>query len=118
MSNDTEPSQPRGISLELTLEMRRDKAIIDLQEQVRKLTMELEQVKGSERWVPQPRELDVNPIDIAYTSSHEDHKDRDNWVRGHPRDDLNDLKVEALKLNGNLKPKNYINCMEAIERII
>jgi len=29
--------------------MRRDKAIIDLQEQVRKLTMEIEEVKRSER---------------------------------------------------------------------
>jgi len=49
MINDAEPSQPRGISLELASKMRRDKAIIDLQEQVRKLTMELERVKGSER---------------------------------------------------------------------
>jgi len=118
MTNGAESYQPRGVSLELAHEMRRDKAIIDLQEQVRKLIMELEQVKGSERRVSRPREHDVNPIGIAYLSSHEDHKDRDNWVRGHPRDDLNDLKVEALKLNGNLKPKNYINCMEAIERII
>jgi len=38
MTNDAEPSQPRGVSLELAHEMRRDKAIIDLQEQVRKLT--------------------------------------------------------------------------------
>jgi len=48
MSNDAEPSQPRHVSLELTHEMRRDKAIIDLQEQVRKLAMELERVKGFE----------------------------------------------------------------------
>jgi len=42
MTNDVEPYQPRGISLESAHEMRRDKAIIDLQEQVRKLIMELE----------------------------------------------------------------------------
>jgi len=42
MTNDVEPSQLRGISLELTHETRRDKAIIDLQEQVRKLSMELD----------------------------------------------------------------------------
>ena len=65
MTNDVEPSQSRGISLELAHERRRDKAIIDLQEQVRKLTMELERVKGFERWVPWSRELDVNPIDIG-----------------------------------------------------
>jgi len=78
MSKDAEPSQPRGISLELAHEMRRNKTIIDPQEEVRKLTIELERVKGSERWVPRPRELDVNPIDIAHSSSHEDHEDRGN----------------------------------------
>ena len=51
MTNDVKPSRPKGISLELANEMRRDEAIIDLQEQVRKLTMELERVKGSERRV-------------------------------------------------------------------
>ena len=71
--------------------------------------MDLERVKGSERWVPRPRELDVNPIDIAYSSSHEDHEDRGIRERGHPRDDLSDLKVEAPKFDGNLKPENYID---------
>ena len=109
MTNEAEPSQPRGISLDLSYEMRRYKTIIDLQEQVRKLTMELERVKGSEQWVPQPREIDVNPIDIAYSSSHEDHEDRRNWGRGHPKDDLSNLKVEAPEFDGNLKPENYID---------
>jgi len=80
--------------------------------------MEPEKVKGSERWVPWPRELDVNPIDIAYSSSREDHGDRDNWGRGHPRDDLSDLKIEALEFDGNLKPKKYIDWVQAIEKII
>ena len=109
MSNDAEPSQPRGISLELVHEMRRDKAIIDLQEQVRKLTIKLEWVKGSKRRVPRPRELDVKPIDIAYSSSHKDHEDRGIRGRGHPMDDLSDLKVEASEFDGNLKPENCID---------
>ena len=97
------PSQPRGISLELAYEMKRDKAIIDLQEQMRKLIMELERFKGSERQVLGPGELDVNPIDIAYSSSHEDHEDKGNWGRGHPRNVITDLKVKAPEFNGNLK---------------
>ena len=109
MSNDMEPSQPSGISLELRHEMRRDKAIIDLQEQVRKLTMELERVKGSKRRVPRPRELDVNPIDIAYSSSHEDHEERGIVGRGHLRDDFSDLKVKASEFDDILKLENCID---------
>jgi len=48
----------------------------------------------------------VNLIDIAYSSSHEDHEGRGNWGRGHLRDNLSDLKVEAPEFDGNLKPKN------------
>jgi len=80
--------------------------------------MELERVKGSKRRVPQRRELDVNPIDIAYSSSHEDYEDRGIRGRGHPKDDLSDLKVEAPEFNGNLKLENYINWVQTIERII
>ena len=83
MTNDGEPSQPRGTSLELAHEMRRDKA-----------------------------------IDIAYSSSRKDNEDRGIRGRGHPRNDLNDLKVKAPKFDGNLKPRNYINWVQAIERII
>jgi len=70
--------------------------------------MELERVKVSKWRVPRPRELDVNPINIAY-SSHDDHKYRGNWGRGHRRDDLSDLKVEVPKFDGNLKSENYNN---------
>jgi len=118
MTNDAEPSQPRDISLELAHEIRRDKAIIDLQEQVSRFTMELERVKGSEHWVSRPRELDVDPIDIGYSSSHEDHEDRPIRGRDHPIDDLSGLKVEAPEFDGNLKPKNYIDWVQVIKRII
>ena len=118
MTNDAKPSQPWGISLELACEMKRDKAIIDLQEQVRKLTMGLQRGEGFKQRVLQPRELDVNPINIAYSSSHEDHEDRGNWGRGHPRYDLTDLKIKASKFDDNLKMKNYIDWVQVIERII
>jgi len=47
MANEGEGSYSRGIPLEQAHKMRRDKTIIKLQKQVRKLTRELEQVKGS-----------------------------------------------------------------------
>jgi len=47
MANEGESSQSRSLSLEQAHEMRRDNVIIALQEQVRKLIMELDQVKGS-----------------------------------------------------------------------
>jgi len=64
-----------------------------------------------------PRKLDVNSIDITYSSSHENHEDRGDWSIGHPRDDLSDLKVEALEFDGNLKSENYIDWMQTIEKI-
>ena len=41
-------------------------------------------------------------------------------VRGriHPRDDLSDLKIKAPKFNGNLKPDNYLNWVQTIQRIL
>jgi len=80
--------------------------------------MELERVKGSKWQVSWLRELDVNPIDIAYSSSHEDHEGRGIRGRGHPRDDLSDLKVEAPEFHGNFKLENCIDWVHAIERII
>ena len=46
MANEGEPSQPRRLSLEQAHEIRKDNAIMALQEQVEKHTRELEQVKG------------------------------------------------------------------------
>jgi len=47
MANGRESSQARSLPLEQAREIRRDNTIITLQKQVRKLTMKLEQVKGS-----------------------------------------------------------------------
>ena len=60
----------------------------------------------------------MNLIDIAYSSSHEDHEDRGIRKRCHPRDDFSDLKVDAPESDGNGKSKNYIDWVQAIERII
>ena len=59
----------------------------------------------------------INPIDITYSSSHEDYEDRSIRGKGSLRDDLSDLKIEALKFDGDLKLKDN-DCMQAIERII
>ena len=59
------------------------------------LTMEFERAKGSERRVTCHRKLDINPIDVAYSSSHEDHEDRHIKRRWPFRDDLSDLKIQA-----------------------
>jgi len=75
MANEGEYDYIRGIPLKEAHEMRKDKAIIELQEQVRKLTLELEQIKGS---VPFERgghchwELDVSSIDITYLFSYKE----------------------------------------------
>ena len=38
--------------------------------------------------------------------------------RGHFRDNLSDLKIEASEFDNNLKLKDYIDWMQAIERIV
>jgi len=98
--------------------MRRYDVIITFQGQVRKLTIELEWVKGSEHWAPHRREFDHNIVDINYSSSHEDHEGQGVRGRGPFRDDLNDLKIEALEFDGNLKPENYIDWVQALGMII
>jgi len=44
--------------------LRRDKTIIELQEQVRKVLHELKQLKGSRQWNPYHWCSDINPIYI------------------------------------------------------
>jgi len=55
--------------------------------------MELEQIKESECRAPRHLELDVNHINIAYSCSHENYKDRGIRGRRHPIDDLSGLKI-------------------------
>ena len=54
---------------------------------------------------------DINPIDITCSSSHEDfnNEEREARRRRHLRDDLRDLKVEALEFDGSLNPENYFD---------
>jgi len=75
MANEGESSQLRSLSLEQAHEMRRDNATIALQDQLSKLTIELEQLKGIEHRAPHCGEFNHNPVDIAYSSSHEDHEE-------------------------------------------
>ena len=66
---------------------------------------------------PRRRELNVNPIGIAYSSSHEDFENRGVRERRHARDDHVDLKIEELKFDANLKSKNHLDWVQAIEMI-
>jgi len=52
MANEGEPSQPRNISLEQEHKMRRDIVILELQDQVRRLTKQIDQGKEAMRESP------------------------------------------------------------------
>ena len=95
------------------------RALAELQEQLRKLTKEAEQVNGSAQRNSYQRGYDVSPIDLIYSSTHQDFDDEEGEPtrRRHPRNDLGDLKVEVLKFNSNLNPKNYLDWVQAHERI-
>ena len=52
MTNEEESSHPRGMSLEQTNKMKRDIAIFELQDQVRRLTNQIAQMKETMRGAP------------------------------------------------------------------
>ena len=80
--------------------------------------MEFERIKGSELQGLCHQKLDVNPINIAGSSSHEDYEDRGLRGRRGLGDDLNDIKNVILDFDGNLKLENYIDWIQNIKRII
>jgi len=61
----------------------------------------------------------MRPIRIKYFPSHEDfdeEEERPGRIR-HPRDDLKDLKVEALKFEDNLNLENYLHWVQIMKMI-
>jgi len=76
--------------------------------------MDLEQVRGSEHQPPHHREFIHNPIDIAYSSSHEDHKERGVRVRSQFTDNFSELKIEPLEFDGNLNWKTTLTVFKPL----
>jgi len=115
MANKGDAPHFRGIPPKQAHEIKRDRAIIELQVHGRKFTRELEQVKGFGQQNPYHKGYDVNPIDIMYLSPHEDIDDEERraGIRRQPGDDLKGLQVQALKLNS----QNYLDWMQAIKMI-
>ena len=118
MANEVGSFHSKAIPPKQAHEIRRHSAI-ELQKQVRKLTKELEQVRGSAQWNPYRHSYDINSIDIAYFFSYEDFDDEE-WGprrRMHPMDELRDLKVEASELDDNRNIENYLDLVQVIKRI-
>jgi len=109
MTSEGNPSHSWNIPIKQAHEIGR--ALVQLQEQMRKLTQEVAQVRGSTLWNPYRRGYNAHFIDIEYSSSHEDFDDEEGRPRKlrRRRDDLWDLKVEVLKFDGNLNPENYLD---------
>ena len=119
MAIEGDPSYSMGIPLKQAHEVRRDKIIIELQEKVRRLIRELQQIKGCVPigWqIHRHQEFIISLIDIAYSSSHKDYGDEDRGVRRrrHLRDDLRNFKTEALEFDGNLNLEHYLDWVRSI----
>jgi len=93
-----------------------------MQESIRALTTQIQQLMN------QPRERDREPpqdppngsepsLNTHYGSSSSNGDVRPRRRRVH-RDDLKDLKIEAPEFDGCLKPKDYLEWEQAMERII
>jgi len=119
--NSPQPARvPRGMSLEQAHIMRQDNAILTLQQSVRQISRQLEQMAThftnfqGDGQAPEP-------------SVHEDENDnwRDSSLRSHsrrggrrpPRDDFRDIKVEPPEFNGNQNPDEYLEWVQALDRI-
>jgi len=109
MTSEGNPSHSLNIPLEQAHEICR--TIVELQEQMRKLTQEVAQVRESTPRNPYQQGYVTRSINIEYSFSHEDFDDVEGRLRrlSHRRDDLWDLKVEAPKFDGNLNPENYLD---------
>jgi len=68
MTNKGGSSQSSGTPFEQIHEMGRDRVILEIQKQGRKLTRELEQIKEFGERNSYNRHCDVNPIDTAESS--------------------------------------------------
>ena len=83
------------------------------------LTKEVGQAREYAQRNPYQRGCYVFPVDIEYSSSHEDFDGEEGRPRKrrHPSDNLRDLKVEVAKFDGNLNPEGYPGWVQAIEKI-
>ena len=57
-------------------------------------------------------------MSIRGRSHHNWDPDGRNRRRRHLLDDLKDLKVEALKFDGNINPKKYLDWVQSMEKIL
>ena len=76
-----------------------------------RLAREPKEMKGLGQQNPYHRGYDVNHIDIACSSFHQDFDDENIGIRirRHPRDNLKDFKIEVSKFDRNLNIKNYLD---------
>ena len=103
---------PRGLSLEHAYELGRDRAILKMQESIRTLTAQIQQLmnqlRGREREPPQdPPGGSDSPHNSQYGSESSTGDARPRRRRMH-RDDLEDLKMEAPEFDESLKPEDYL----------
>jgi len=108
------PSHSLNIPLVQVHEIGR--VLIELQVQMRKLTLEAAQIRELTPQNPYRRGYNAHLIDNKYTSSHEDFDDEEERPRrrSHRKDDLWDFKVEAPKFDGSFNPENYLDWVQAL----
>ena len=93
--------------------------MLKLGQQAKRLTRELEQVKGFGQRNPYHWGYGVNSIEITYSASYGDYDNEDRGVRRrrHPRKALRDFKIEDSKFDENPSLENYIDWVQFVERI-
>jgi len=110
---------PKGLSLEQAHILRQDNAILTLQQSVRQISRQLEQMAThftnfrGDGQAPEPIHEDEN--DNSSDSSLRGHSRRGG--RRPPRDDFRDIKVDPLEFNGNPNPDEYLELVQALDRI-
>ena len=120
-TNSLPPARvPRGMSLEQAHIMRQDNAILALQQSVRQLSTQIEQLSNQFRALSRDQRAQETNDDGDEQGFSSDSSKGSNSRRGGrrpPIDEFRDIKVEPPEFNGALNPDEYLEWVQALDRI-
>ena len=117
-TNPIQPARvPRGVNLEEIHATRHDNAILALQQSVRQISRQLEQLT-TQFLAPQrgqrPQEPYDDGDDQSFSSDSSMGSNQRRGGRQPPMDEFRDIKVEPPEFNGNLNPDEYLEWVQSL----
>ena len=120
-TNPIQPARvPRGMNLEETHAMRHYNVILALQQSVRQIRRQLEQLTTqflAFQRGQRPQEPSDDGDEQSFSSDSSMGSNPRRGGRRPPMDEFRDIKVEPLEFNGNLNPDEYLEWVQVLDRI-